>query len=141
MPYIEKLKMIKTEKGLSNAEIARVCNVPLATITRVFSERTLNPTFETIVDIAIGMGVSLDELVGLKQPDEPPIPSPIETTINSYAELLKEKDVRIDELKNERDQIRKEKNRLFGLLACFVAFVLVILTVDILNGHFGYFRS
>lgn len=133
MPYIEKLKMIKQEKELSNAEIARVSNVPLPTVTRVFGERTLNPTFETVVDIAIGMGVSLDELVGLKQPDAPPIPSPIENTLNSYSELLKEKDDHIQELKNERDQIRNEKNRLFGLLACFVIFVLAILTIVILN--------
>lgn len=133
MPYIEKLKMIKAEKGLNNAEISRVCNVPLPTVTRVFSERTLNPTFETVVDIAIGMGISLDELVGLKQPDAPPVPSPIENTLASYSELLAEKDERIRDLK-------RDKNRLYFILACLVVFVLALLTADVLNGHFGYFR-
>lgn len=141
MPYVEKLKMIKEEKGLTNAEIARLCNVPLPTITRVFSERTLNPTFETIVDIAIGMGVSLDELVGLKQPDAPPIPSPIENTLNSYSELLQEKDIRIKELKEEKERERRDRYRITSVLICVVCFLLVLLAFDLINGQLGYFRK
>lgn len=133
MPYVERLKMIKEEKGLTNNEIARIGNLPLPTVTRVFNGQTLNPTFETITGIALGLGVSLDELIGLKQPDEPPLPSPIENTLNSYSELLKEKDERIKELKSER-------NRIARVFVGFVAFMLIILTIDILNGHFGYFR-
>jgi transcriptional regulator with XRE-family HTH domain len=140
MPYVEKLKMIKEDKDLTNAEIATLSNIPLATITRVLSGQTPNPTFETISRIAIGMGVSLDELCGLKQPDAPPIPSPIENTLSSYSELLKEKDDRIRELKDERDHERREKHKMFGAFVFFVALVMILLIVDILNGHFGYFR-
>ena len=118
---------------MTNAEIAKVGNIPLATVTRVFNERTLNPTFETIMGIAIGLGVSLDELVGLKQPDASPIASPIETTINSYVELLNEKDNRIKELKNE-------KRTFIVILIFFVTFLLVLLAIDMLNGHFGHFQ-
>ena len=133
MPYVEKLKVIKEDKKLTNAEIARVGDVPLATVTRVFNERTPNPSFETLTKIAIGMGVSLDELVGLKQPDAPPVPSPIENTINSYVELLNEKDKRIKELKNE-------KLTVVLILIAFVTFLLVLLSIDMLNGHFGHFQ-
>ena len=133
MPYVEKLKMIRDEKELTNVEIAKLSDVPLATVTRVFNERTLNPTFETIVKIAIGMGVSLDELAGLKQPEEPPIASPIETTLNSYSELLKEKDERIKELK-------LEKRTILAILVGFITFVLVFLAIDMFNGEFGHFR-
>lgn len=139
MPYVEKLKMIKKEKGLSNVEIAKISEIPLATVTRVFNGQTPNPTFETISRISIAMGTSLDEMVGLKQPEEPPITSPIETTLNSYAELLKEKDDRIKELKEEREKERKEKHRLTAALVGVVAFILMLFTIDILNGHFGYF--
>lgn len=139
MPYVDKLKMIKEEKDLTNVEIATLSNVPLATVTRIFNKQTLNPTFETISAIAIGMGVSLDELVGLKQPDEPPIASPIENTLNSYSELLQEKDDRIKELKEEKEIERRDKHRLTCILVCFVAFILVILAIDIFNGDFGYF--
>lgn len=140
MPYVEKLKMIKEEKGLFNAEIAKVSEIPLATVTRIFNGQTPNPTFETISRIAIAMGISLDELVGLKQPDELPISSPIENTLNSYTELLKEKDDRIKELKEDKAVIRNEKYKLVGMLAGVLAVVLIVLVVDIFNGHFGYFR-
>lgn len=139
MPYIEKLKMIKEEKDITNLEIAKLSNIPLATVTRIFNGNTPNPTFETISQIAIALGVSLDEIIGLKQPDETPISSPIETTLNSYIELLKIKDDRISELKDEKEKERKEKLWVAGALVVFVVFVLTILTVDIMNGHFGYF--
>ena len=135
MPYVEKLRAIKDDKKLTCAEIAKVGNIPLATVTRIFNEKTptQNPTFETIVGIAIGMGVSLDELTGLKEPDASPIASPIESTINSYVELLNEKDKRIKELKNE-------KLTIIVILLVFVTFLLVLLSIDMLNGHFGHFQ-
>ena len=140
MPYVEKLKMIRDNKGLSNVEIAKISEIPLATVTRVFSGQTPNPTFETISKIAIAMGASLDELVGLKQPDEPLIPSPIEITLNSYSDLLKEKDIRIEQLLEDKRIIRNEKYKIIGVLVGIVAALLVLFAVDIMNGHFGYFR-
>lgn len=140
MPYLEKLKAFKEEKDLSNADISKLSNIPLATITRIFNGSTPNPTFETFTQIAIALGVSLDEIAGLKEPDEPPIQSRIEKTLDSYSELLKEKDERIKELKDEIGKERKEKHMLQGVLVVFVAFILIVLTVDIMHGHFGYFQ-
>lgn len=140
MPYLEKLKAFKEEKDLTNAEIARLSNLPLATITRIFNGSTPNPTFETFTQIAIALGASLDEIAGLKEPDEPPIPSRIEKTLDSYSELLKEKDERIKELKDEIEKERKEKHNMTGVFVFFVAFILVVLTIDIMHGHFGYFQ-
>jgi transcriptional regulator with XRE-family HTH domain len=140
MPYVDKLKMIKEEKDITNAEISNLSNIPLPTNTRVFNGQTPNPTFETISRIAIALGVSLDELVGLKQHDETTISSPIETTINSYSELLKEKDDRIKELKEDKRVIRNEKYKLIGLLVGIITAILILFGVDIFNGHFGYFK-
>ena len=140
MPYVEKLKMIKEDKNLTNSEIATLSNIPLATITRVFNGQTPNPTFETISRIAIGMGVSLDELCGLKQPDAPPVQSPIKNTLNSYSELLQEKDERIKELKEEKERERRDRYRVTCVLICVVVFLLVLLAFDLVNGQLGYFR-
>lgn len=140
MPYLERLKAIKEQKKLTNAEISNLSNIPLATITHIFNGHTPNPTFETISHIAIAMGTSLDEIAGLKQPDAPPIASPIQNTLDSYSELLKEKDDRIKELKSEKEYERKQKHKITIALFCVVGFVLLLLTVDILNGNFGYFR-
>lgn len=131
MPYVEKLKTIKEEKDLTNAEIAKLSNIPLPTITRVFNGQTPNPTFETITRIASALGVSLDEISGLKQPDEQPIASPIVTTLNSYSELLAEKDKRINELKDTLERVRNEKRTFLVVLIGLITFILVFLAVDL----------
>lgn len=140
MPYLDRLKALKEERDLTNAEISKLSNIPLATITRIFNGSTPNPTFESFAQIAIALGASLDEIAGLKQPEAPPVDARIENTLVSYAELLREKDERIKDLKEEKEKMRKEKQRFGIALACVVGFILLLLTVDILNGHFGYFR-
>ena len=139
MPYLEKLKAFKEEKDLTNADIAKLSNLPLATVTRIFNGSTPNPTFETFTQIAIALGVSLDEIAGLKEPDEPPIPSRIEMTLDLYSELLKSKDEQIKDLKDEIEKERKEKHNITGALILFMVFVLLILTIEILRNHFGHF--
>lgn len=138
MQYLDKIKAVKEERNITNAEIARLSNLPLPTITRIFNGSTPNPTFETLAQIAIALGVSLDEIAGLKTSEAPPIVTPVATTLNSYVELLKEKDERIKELKEEKEH--KEKHKLAFVLACFITFVMIFLIVDVINGHFGYFR-
>ena len=165
MPYGEKLKTIKREKNLTNAEISKICDVPLATVTRVCDEESRGANFETYVSLARGLGFSLDELAGLKQPDEQPLPSPIIETINSYSEILKEKDERIQELKEqnakleatfneyketnnktiaslERDKadIRHEKRKITSALIGLVLILVIGLLIDLFNGHIGNFR-
>lgn len=165
MPYGEKLKTIKREKNLTNAEIHKVCNVPLATVTRVFDEGSQGGNFETYVALARGLGFSLDELAGLKQPDEQPLASPIIETFNSYSEILKEKDERIQEIKEqneklqtafnelktstdktisvleeEKKDVRREKHKITSALIGLVIVLVVGLLVDLLNGHIGNFK-
>lgn len=141
MPYVEKLKVIRDDKKITNVEIAKLSNIPLATVTRVFNGQTPNPTFETISRIALALGISLDELIGLKEPDEPPVAPRIETTLNSYSELLQEKDERIRELKEEKERERKDRYRVTSVLICVVCFLLLLLAFDLINGQLGYFRK
>lgn len=165
MPYGEKLKSIKKDKNLTNAEIQKICNVPLATVTRVFDEESRGGNFETYVSLARGLGFSLDELAGLKQPNEQPLASPIIETFNSYSEILKEKDERIQELKEqnaklqtafdeykksakqaidlfekEKSDIRREKRKITSALLALVLILVVGLLIDLCNGHIGNFR-
>ena len=154
MPYGERLKTIKKDKNLTNSEIHKICNVPLATVTRVFDEDSQGGNFETYVSLARGLGFSLDELAGLKQPNEQPLASPIIETFNSYSEILKEKDERIQELKEqnakleasfnhlekEKSEIRTEKRKITSVLLGLVLILVVGLLIDLLNGHIGNFR-
>lgn len=165
MPYGKKLKTIKNDKKLTNVEIHKICNVPLATVTRMFDEESQGGNFETYVSLARGIGFSLDELAGLKQPNEQPLAAPIIETFNSYSEILKEKDERIQELKEqneklqvafnelknssdktinliekEKQDIRHEKRKITSALLCLVFVLVVGLLIVLFNGHIGNFR-
>ena len=101
MPYLEKFKEAKAERKISNATISTLANIPLATVTRFFNGNTPNPTVETVVPIANVLGISLDEVFCLKEPNQKPLDPNVEAVICSYTELLKEKDERI----NEKEEI------------------------------------
>lgn len=138
--YLKRLKQIKEEKRLTLNEIAQLSNIPLPTVTRIFNGQTPNPTFETFSHIAIALGASLDEIAGLKEPDAPPILSPIEKTLNNYSELLKEKDAHIEDLRKEKNALAKEKKTLAIILTFTVGLLIGFLLFDVFNGHLGFFR-
>ena len=170
MPIGEKLRLIKKERGLTNKAIHEKCDVALSTVSRVVDEGCDGATFDTCARLARGLGFSLDELAGLTPPNtfdadvlrekdatiasytemlkekDSVIASHLDMmkekdlTIRSFTELLKTKDERVQELREEKEQLRKEKHRLYCLLACFVTFILVVLAIDVLHGHFGYFQ-
>lgn len=147
MPYLEKFKERKKELNIKNTEIAALSNIPLSTVNRFFSEEHTNPSFANIAGIAMVLGVSLDELIGMKKPDESPMASMVENTITSYAELLKEKDMRIEEkeaviaeMSKDKKKYQKERSLFLSSIACLAAFVAFVLLFDLMNGHFGYFR-
>lgn len=147
MPYLEKFKEIKKERNIKNTEIAALSNVPLSTVNRFFAGENPNPSFATIAGIATVLGISLDELTGLKEPNEAPINSRMESTINSYAELLKEKDLRIEEkeaviaeLTEEKKKHHSEKTKLLTILVCLASVMAFVFLFDLMNGHFGYFQ-
>ena len=147
MEYLEYLKALKEKSSLTYADISEISDVPLTTVTRIFSGATPNPTFDTVTRITVALGGSLDLIAGIESNDDRTTSTVVEKTILSYVELLKEKDERIKEknenlesLKAEKLAERQEKHKLAIFTAVFVGFVLFVLIFDMLNGHFGYFR-
>ena len=144
---IDKIKEAKAEKGITTADISQLSGVPLATLTRILNGKTPNPTLESIVPIAIALGLSIDELMGLKIPEDTPVAAPVVTALDSYAELLKEKDQRIKEkdktiemLKDINEKDRIQKQRLLWFIGCFVIGVVFVLFLDVFNGNIGFVR-
>ena len=58
----ENLKRIRTEKGISQGDIARALEVDKSFVSNIENGKT-NPTLATIVKIAKAIGVSVDELL------------------------------------------------------------------------------
>ena len=58
----DNLKRIRTEKGISQGDIARELEVDKSFVSNIENGKT-NPTLATIAKIAKAIGVSVDELL------------------------------------------------------------------------------
>ena len=106
---IDRLKALKVKSGKTSLQIAKDCNIPESTITRIFSGKTPNPTVSTVVAMTKAMGGTaadiFDDTVKVDVVSEAPqvvVPTVDERLyneiINIYKDLLKIKDRRITTL-------------------------------------------
>lgn len=132
---VEKLKKLKEKSRLTNQQLADLSGVPVSTIARILAGDTPNPQFQTIADLVIAMGGSLDEFCGIEPRTvaAQEVPAPTHELIALYQEMLQDK----KELIKERNKVVKA---LAFALSIFVGVVLLLLVIDITNGNFGYFR-
>ena len=140
MLFLPKLKELKDKRVLTNQDISELSRVPLSTVNRILSGQTDNPYFENVADIVIALNGSLDELVGIRSPDDTPVPTMTERAIAGYQLLLDEKDKRIHTLGDAVRNLRKEKTRILIFMGIFFSLIVFVLLFDLLNGHFGYIR-
>lgn len=106
---IDRLKALKVKCGKTTLQIAKECDVPESTVTRIFSGKTPNPTISTIIAITKAMGGTsadiFDDKMKVDVVSESPqvvIPTVDERLYNEiisiYKDLLKIKDKRINVL-------------------------------------------
>ena len=83
--WLENLKELKKEKGLSVKQIAELTRLPERTVARIFSGDTPNPYIDTIHRIVTMLGGSLDDIladsnvvVGSRSLPAEPMPDPRE---------------------------------------------------------------
>lgn len=106
---IDRLKELKVKSGKTSLQIARDCDLPESTVTRILSGKTPNPTVATVIAMYKAMGGTaadiFDDTVKVDVVSEAPqvvVPQVDERLyneiINIYKDLLKIKDRRITTL-------------------------------------------
>lgn len=120
-----QLKEMKEKKGLTNKQLADLSGVPLPTVNRIMSGQTDVPNYQTVCDLVIAMGGSLDELAGipLRSPKRPEWAASSEM----YIATIKEKD-------------RWIKRLFFISLALMITFI-GFLIYDYLHPMVGFIRT
>lgn len=61
--WLENIKELKKNKGMSVKQIAELTNLPERTVTRIFSGDTDNPYVDTLHRIVSVLGGSLDDIL------------------------------------------------------------------------------
>ena len=123
------LKEMKKKSGMSNKDIAEKSGISLSTVNRIMSGQTDIPNYQTICDLVIAMGGSLDELAGIEKVGG----SQNGGSPEVYLAIIKDK-----------DRIIAEKNawlkRLFIVSCVLMAVIIGILIFDYTHPMIGFFR-
>lgn len=125
LDYLIKLKNIS---GLTIDQIASVSGVPESTVKRIFSGKTDNPYFQTIIDIVKSLDGSIDEMELIKTKEVQIMPHETESRlILLYREIIRAKN--------------KWIKFLVAVIAVLVSIFILFFFYDILNPTIGWFRA
>jgi len=58
----DKIKQLRNKQGLTQDELARKSDLPYTTLTKIESNVITKPTIQTVMKIAKGLNISIDEL-------------------------------------------------------------------------------
>ena len=59
----DKIKLLRNKQGLTQDELARKSDLPYTTLTKIETNVITKPSIQTVMKIATGLGVSLDDLM------------------------------------------------------------------------------
>ncbi len=59
----DKIKVLRNKQGLTQDALARKCDIPYTTLTKIEANVITKPSIQTVVKIATGLDVSIDELL------------------------------------------------------------------------------
>ena len=59
----DKIKVLRNKQELTQDALARKCDIPYTTLTKIESNVITKPTIQTVVKIANGLGITIDGLM------------------------------------------------------------------------------
>ena len=59
----DKIKILRTKQGLTQDVLARKCDIPYTTLTKIEANVITKPSIQTVVKIAAGLDISIDQLL------------------------------------------------------------------------------
>lgn len=120
---------MKEKCGMSNKELAERSGVSLPTVNRIMSGQTDVPNYQTVCDLVMAMGGSLDELAGIHKEAV----SLHETSSEGYMAVIHDK----NRIIAEKDRWIK---RLFMISLALMVTFLAVLIYDYLHPVVGFIR-
>jgi transcriptional regulator with XRE-family HTH domain len=61
----ERIKYWRNEKGLTQDALSKLADIPYTTLAKIESDVVKRPSIQTIMKIAKGLGVTIDELINV----------------------------------------------------------------------------
>lgn len=150
------LEALKSKRKLTNKQIAEMSGVSPATIQRVLAEKG-ESSFDTVLRIVRGLGGSLDEMAGISKPESQELQELREKiaeqsrTIETLEQRIANFDTNLDMISKSYQDALADRERgitylrritriLSVSLAVLVLFIMLVMAIDLLNGHIGWHR-
>jgi DNA-binding XRE family transcriptional regulator len=59
----DKIRQLRNKQGLTQDELARKADLPYTTLTKIETNVITKPSIQTVMKIAKGLGITIDDLV------------------------------------------------------------------------------
>lgn len=134
MTFAERAKPLKEKSKLTLLEIAAACNISESMASRYINGQNIPPE-----DIARKM-LDLLEAATHTEPKSNGARPELLIIRDTYEARIADMKANVADLKEQLRIEKKEKWIFFTLLVVVIAFVFMLLYVDITNGNVGWFR-
>lgn len=134
----DKLKALRDQEKMTNQQISDLSGVSLQTVTRIITGETKNPGFETVCDMIVAMGGSVDAFIGANVTHS--ASSLNDAIIHLYEKRVEDANRRADEQKEHAYIDKKGHQKANLYLLIMGIFVAALLLIDILMRDVGWIK-
>lgn len=135
--YVDYIKEQAKAKKLTVKDLAILTNTSESTISNYFSRKTESPSFEMVTKLCIALGISIDEMVGIKQPTEKKeepnfkelltsLTDSFKSQIETYKTQIEVYKSQIDDYKKDKESFAKDKKWLYIIIFVSISFLFLL---------------
>lgn len=132
------IKTLMEREDVTQAELARMTDIPQGTLSRILNGTTDCPTFANVTAIVKALHGSLDVMAGIvDEPNEKPVTM---TERELYEKLIADKERQLRSVNGMLEQKQQWMRRLWRLLIVMIVIIGAILIIDASIGSVGFVR-
>lgn len=135
---VSYIKTLMERENITQAELAKLTDIPQGTLSRILNESTDCPSFANIAAIVKALHGSLDVMAGIvDEPNDKPV------TISErelYEKLITDKERQMRSINGMLEQKQQWLRKMWWALILTIVIIGIILIIDIGIGSVGLVR-
>ena len=125
-------------ENITQAELARLTDIPQGTLSRILNGTTDCPTFANVTAIVKALHGSLDVMAGIvDEPNDKPVTM---TERELYEKLIADKERQLRSVNGILEQKQQWLQKMWRTLIVMIVIIGIILIADICIGSVGFIR-
>lgn len=132
------IKTLMERENVTQAELARMTDIPQGTLSRILNGTTDCPTFANVTAIVKALHGSLDVMAGIvDEPNDKPVTV---TERELYEKLIADKERQLRSVNGILEQKQQWLRKMWRVLIVMIVIIGIILIADICIGSVGFIR-